>query len=178
MFLRNQSKLRNKGRSNWQTNVFNIFNNSFRRLPRPSSQPEHRLNSRVWSPPGHSLWKKNVKNLETYKPGASIYQEIKILPLLRWENSNFSFSDSSPIFVILRCYWLLANSGYYPSFMLHSNISIPLVTRSGGSIFKMADEFEIHEGENGVICKIFCPIYLKHLYNAEGGDYIKFKNLC
>lgn len=41
----------------------------------------------------------------------------------------------------------------------------------------MADEFEIHEGENGVICKIFSPTYLKHPYNAEGGDYIKFENL-
>lgn len=59
--------------------------------------------------------------------------------------------------------------------MRHSNISIPLATYNGGSIFKMADE--IHEGENGVICKIFSPIYLKHLYNTEGGDYIKFENL-
>ena len=61
--------------------------------------------------------------------------------------------------------------------MRHSNISITLATHNGGSTFKMADEFEIHEGENGVICKIFSPTYLKHPYNAEGGDYIKFENL-
>ena len=48
--------------------------------------------------------RKNVQNLETYQLRASSYQEIKILPLLRWENSNFSFSDSSPNLAILRCY--------------------------------------------------------------------------
>lgn len=65
--------------------------------------------------------RKNVKNLETYQLGASIYQEIKILPLLRWENSNFSFSDSSPIFAILRCYWLLTTFVIYATLKyLHS----------------------------------------------------------
>ena len=81
--------------------------------------------------------RKNVKNLETYQLGASIYQEIKILPLLRWENSNFSFSDSSPIFAILRCYWLLTTFVIYATIKyLHSagNAQRRLNFQDGGRI--------------------------------------------
>ena len=52
---------------------------------------------------------------------------------------------------------MLLTFGYSPSFMQHSNISIPLATHNGGSIFNMADQLEIHEGENRVICKLFSP---------------------
>ena len=60
--------------------------------------------------------------------------------------------------------------------MRHSNISIPLAIHNGGSIFKMADQLEIHEGENGVIWKLFSPLF-KISRCAEGGDYIKFGSL-
>ena len=60
--------------------------------------------------------------------------------------------------------------------MRHSNISIPLAIHNGGSIFKMADQLEIHEGENGVIWKLFSPLFKISRY-AEGGDYIKFGSL-
>ena len=63
-------------------------------------------------------------------------------------------------------FWQLTQLGHFEmlltfryswSFMRHSNIPIPLAIHNGGSIFKMADQLEIHEGENGVICKLFSP---------------------